>query len=105
MVKLLSYLFIVIGIFMSSSTLAQEQACIERKDKAIACERLLIKKTDPRVQMSSKASSPTVCICVSDFEHIVNSEATVSLTTQQAVEEVLSEWQLTEQQLLQLLRY
>lgn len=93
-----------LGAF-SSSAFGQERACIEIREKPAACERMLIKKTNPSVQVSSNATEPTVCICVSDFDSIVNNVEPDSIATQRAIDDVLTEWQLTEAQLLQLLRY
>ena len=85
------------------AVIAQENfECIELTDKPAACEHFIIKKTDPRVARDSRVSADAVCLCISDFQSIINDMQVQPSPEQQ---QILDDWQISQRDLNRLLRY
>ena len=103
MVKQLSLTLCLLCAMISQSASAQEGfECIEDTEKPRACDHFIIKKTDPRIARTSRIPNEAVCICISDFQTIINDIETQPSQTQQ---QILDEWQISRRDLNQLLRY
>ena len=66
----LSFAFVLLCSAVISSLHAQAQDplnCIEKSDKPLVCEHLIIKIADPRVVRRSRIQGSPICICLSDF--------------------------------------
>ena len=94
--------------FLACSVNAQTDSapleCIAQAEKLTPCEHLIIKKTDPRILRSSSISTPTVCICLSDFPSLFDEQASTP-ALEHTEEAILDQWALTKRQLNHLLRY
>ena len=96
----------IVSALMSLSVVAnaqEPQQCIENPERETPCQHTIYKKADPDVLQRSALESPVVCICVSDFteSYAQLDNDTVRVTT----DTWLAEWQLSREDLLQLLRY
>ncbi len=93
----ISFLLAILG----QTAQAQEPLeCIENPKRELACERLILKKTDPNVMRNTPLESPTVCICIADF---MPDKETGEMPEQ--ADAWLNDWGLTHQDLVALLRY
>ena len=102
--KRLQSLILMIVVATNSTALAQEpQQCIEDPQRDFPCEHYIVKKSDPEVLARSALDTPMVCICVSDFTQRFEQQGEDDATETTNV--WLEQWQLTHQDLLQLLRY
>lgn len=80
--------------------------CIEKADKPLACEHVIIKIADPRIVRSSRIEGSPVCICLSDFPSIYaesQSAESPEITPEERL--ILDRWQLNIGELNQLLRF
>ncbi len=92
------------SLLLSSHAFAQTPAqCIENPQREYTCERTIVKKTDPNYVANGKILTPTICVCVSDFEPLIGGQSDDKTKEQALI--WLEDWSLTQQDLLQLLRY
>ncbi|MBT0586894.1 hypothetical protein [Alteromonas oceanisediminis] len=94
----------LIAFQVTAQSTEQPRQCIAADAPSSPCERLIIKKTDPRIMRQGVLSTPTICVCLSDFPSLI-SEQSDSTALSAEERQILSDWNLTKQQLNQLLRY
>ena len=105
----LSFALVLLCSVGISSRQAQAQDplnCIEKRDKPLVCEHLIIKIADPRVVRRSHIKGSPICICLSDFPSVYAENQSISTFQVSAAEKIiLDQWQLSFTQLQQLLRF
>jgi len=94
-------------LLFASSALALPEQCIQRPDRKTACERQFYRTANITNPDTGKKQKQVVCICMSDFESLLQQPHNQTQVVQQKMElKMLSRLlDLPEQEILELIRY
>lgn len=91
----------------ATSALALPEQCIQRPDRSTACERQFYRTASITDPDTGKKQKQVVCICMSDFESLLQQPQNETQVVQQRMElRMLSRLlDLPEQEILELIQY
>ena len=93
---------------LSFNVLAQmPEQCIQDLARRDACPRLIYKPADMPISGTDQTERKIVCLCLADFQEILSTSKgeVQEKIKQQRFRSIAIKWGLTNEQLLQLIRY
>ncbi|TDF34543.1 hypothetical protein EYS14_24135 [Alteromonadaceae bacterium M269] len=95
------------GIVLSSAATAVPEQCVRLPNKDKVCEHVIYKTIRDLNAPSIVGDRDVYCVCLQDFSHLILPAQTEEEREQQAldIEDISRQLDITEQQLLRLIRY